>query len=128
MPYEKGNKWKGNQSGRPKGSENKVNTDLKNIILQLLEKKSSHLEEWMDRTAQTDPAKAIELYAKLSEFIIPKIRNNNISVEEVKERRVGSVKVQHVYQSPNERSLTNLNQWVPLNIEQKSIQKKELVG
>ena len=108
MPFEKGKNWNGNVNGRPKGSENKINVDLKNIIHKLLEKKSSHLEEWMDRTAQTDPAKAIELYAKLSEFIIPKIRNNNISVEEVKERRVGSVKVLHVYQSQDEQILLTL--------------------
>ena len=108
MPFEKGENWNGNQNGRPKGSENKVKADLKNIIHQLLEKKSSHLEEWIDRTAKTDPAKAIELYTKLSEFVLPKIRHIHNQVEEINEPRIGSVKIHHDYHSQDEQPLTKL--------------------
>lgn len=72
MPFEKGKS--GNISGRPVGSKNKIDTRLKVVINGILKKKSNDLEKWLDQTAEKDPAKAANIFLKLCEFAIPKLK------------------------------------------------------
>ena len=56
----------GNPSGKPKGAQNKVAEEIKRAFAQLLENNVPQLEQWIARVGERDPAKALEIYTKLS--------------------------------------------------------------
>lgn len=72
----KGGKREG--SGRPKGAENKATKDIRASYKLLLENNLGNLQEWIDRIAENNPAKAIELLNSMSEYIIPKLQRTEL--------------------------------------------------
>jgi len=64
----------GNPGGRPQGAKDKTQADIKQSYQSLVEGNLSNIETWLNEVATKDPAKAIELMLKLSEYILPKIR------------------------------------------------------
>lgn len=65
--------------GRPKGSVNKVTTEFRETVRRLLEENSENVGVWLAKVAEGDgdmagdPAKALDLLAKLAEFAAPKL-------------------------------------------------------
>jgi hypothetical protein len=65
--------------GRPKGVPNKVTTEFRETIRQLLADNSENVGLWITQVAEGsgvtpgDPAKALDLLAKLAEFAAPKL-------------------------------------------------------
>lgn len=65
--------------GRVKGTPNKVNKEFRETVTQLLEDNSANIGLWLSQVAQgcgevkADPAKALDLLAKLAEFAAPKL-------------------------------------------------------
>lgn len=67
--------------GRPKGSPNKVNKEFRETITQLLDSNADNLGRWLTLVAEgdgtdagkPDPAKALDLLAKLAEYAAPKL-------------------------------------------------------
>lgn len=72
MRFEEGNEF-GNRRGRPKGSPNKVNEQIKKSFALLLENKLPEIEEWLTKAAEDDPARAIDMLIKISERFVPKL-------------------------------------------------------
>lgn len=70
--WKKGHKTP-NPNGRGKGNLNKTTKEIKEAYLQLISGNLDSIQEWLDRVAVTDPAKAMELLLKLSPFVIPKL-------------------------------------------------------
>lgn len=64
----------GNIKGRTPGARDKVQTDIKQAFQSLVEGNLSNVEKWLNEVATTNPAKALELMLRLSEFILPKIK------------------------------------------------------
>jgi hypothetical protein len=60
-------------TGRPKGTPNKVNQTFRETITKLLSDNSSNVGLWLERVSQDDPAKALDLLAKLAEYAAPKL-------------------------------------------------------
>lgn len=60
-------------TGRPKGTPNKVNQTFRETITKLLSDNSSNVGVWLERVSQDDPAKALDLLAKLAEYAAPKL-------------------------------------------------------
>lgn len=60
--------------GRSKGTPNKITNDMRRVFQDLIENNIDQLQELFDRTAKENPAKALELYLRLSEFVIPKAK------------------------------------------------------
>ena len=60
-------------AGRQKGSINKVTRETREVIQELIDGNSGNLEGWLEKVAQDDPAKAIELCLKMMEYILPKL-------------------------------------------------------
>lgn len=74
-PFEAGN------PGRPKGSVNKVNQEFRETVRMLLESNAENVGRWLALVAEgdgtehgrPDPAKALDLLAKLAEYAAPKL-------------------------------------------------------
>lgn len=77
--FKKGEKRPG--QGRPKGTPNKVNQEFRETVRRLLEDNSENFGRWLTQVAEgdgtdhgkPDPAKALDLIAKLAEFAAPKL-------------------------------------------------------
>ena len=48
--------------------------DLRECYSEILENNKGNIQEWIDKVAETDPAKALELILKLGSYVIPKPR------------------------------------------------------
>ena len=65
--------------GRVKGTPNKVNREFRETIRKLLDDNADNVGEWITQVAEghgenkADPAKALDLLAKLAEFAAPKL-------------------------------------------------------
>lgn len=66
--------------GRAKGVPNKVTTEFRETVKQLLEKNTANVSLWLEAVAtgggdpdKADPGKALDLLAKLAEFAAPKL-------------------------------------------------------
>jgi hypothetical protein len=67
--------------GRPKGSTNKVTREFRETVRQLLEDNAENVSRWLALVAEgdgtdkgaPDPAKALDLLAKLAEYAAPKL-------------------------------------------------------
>lgn len=72
--------------GRPKGVPNKATTEFRQTVTQLLEKNADNVSIWLDQVAtggenpeKADPAKALDLLAKLAEFAAPKLNRTEVT-------------------------------------------------
>lgn len=59
--------------GRPKGVPNKATTEFRETVQKLLDDNRENVSLWLSRVASEDPAKALDLLAKLAEFAAPKL-------------------------------------------------------
>lgn len=78
MAFQKGHKKVG---GRQKGGENKTTIEFRETVRRVLEDNSENVGRWLMTVAEgdgtdgckPDPAKALDLLAKLAEFAAPKL-------------------------------------------------------
>lgn len=77
MKYQKGQS--GNPEGRPLGAKDKTNKEIRETFKTLVEGNLPEIQNWITLTAQKDPAKAIDLILKLSEFCIPKLKATELT-------------------------------------------------
>ena len=77
-PKNTGRFAKGNP-GKPKGATNKVTREFKATVQKLLEDNEANVGKWLRQVAEgegdvkPDPAKALDLLAKLAEYAAPKL-------------------------------------------------------
>ena len=67
--------------GRQKGTANKATASLREAFTDLLEDNMGRLQELLDKVAEKNPQKALELLLKLSEFVLPKLRAIEVNNE-----------------------------------------------
>lgn len=77
MAAPKGNSF---SPGRPKGVGNKITNDLRERFKEFADGNFEKLQEWLDRTAETNPSEALKIYLSLTERIIGKVTSSNIDV------------------------------------------------
>jgi len=72
----------GNKTGgRKKGVPNKTTKEIRESFQCFVEDNVDNFQEWLDRVAETNPAKAIELVNNMSEYILPKLSRSEIKAE-----------------------------------------------
>ena len=78
MPFEKGhNKSK----GRPKGSENKLQQEARELFIETLEGQVPNIEEAFKEVLEKNPAKYLELFAKYAQYFVPRKSENEVKGE-----------------------------------------------
>jgi hypothetical protein len=65
--------------GRVKGTPNKATRETRSLISSFVDTNASRVQELWDRVAGEDPAKALEIYAKITEFALPKLARTEVS-------------------------------------------------
>ena len=68
-----------NRAGRKPGSKNKATKEIREAYQRLTEQNLDNMSIWLSQIAGDDPAKAMELMLKLSEYIIPKLQRQEIT-------------------------------------------------
>ena len=71
----------GNPAGRPVGATAKIRISdkVREAFEQLLAGAAPHLEDWLIRTAQKNPDKALDLWVKISERFVPTLSRTEIT-------------------------------------------------
>lgn len=65
--------------GRPKGSETKATKQVRNAIAAFIENNAEKVQTLWDRVAIDAPDKALDLYGKLAEYVLPKLARTELS-------------------------------------------------
>lgn len=65
--------------GRPKGLANKTTRDVRKAIALFAENNVDKLQDWLDRLGDEDPGRAIDAFAKLIEYHIPKLGRQELT-------------------------------------------------
>jgi hypothetical protein len=78
MPFEKGHKQ---GKGRPKGAENKVIKEARQVFLETLEGQSEHIAEAFEKVRKESPSKYLDLFAKYAQYFVPKKSQADIDLK-----------------------------------------------
>lgn len=66
-------------SGRPKGKPNRVTREVREVLAEIAKRNAPAVEQWLAAAAEADPARGMELYLRMIEYHLPKLREVNIT-------------------------------------------------
>jgi len=72
----------GNPEGRPKGALNRNTKQIRQAYQKLTEDNLENMNLWLSQIASEDPAKAMDIMIRLSEYIIPKLARTELTGNE----------------------------------------------
>ena len=78
MSFEKGNKL---GKGRPAGKLNRSTEQAKLTLARLANKGLDTISEDIDNIRKTNPVKAAEIYIKLLEYVVPRLKAIDMKIE-----------------------------------------------
>ena len=67
-----------NREGRKPGTPNKTTKQVREAYQRLTEANLDNMSIWLSQIASEDPAKAMDLMLRLSEYIIPKLARQEV--------------------------------------------------
>ena len=91
MPFAKGNKL---GKGRPRGKTNRSTEMAKLTLARLADKGLNNINEDIENIRRTNPVKAAELYIKLLEFVVPKLKAVDMKLEADVKSKIEKIKVE----------------------------------
>lgn len=91
MPFKPGHNL---GKGRPKGSINRSTEMAKLSIARLANKGLDNISEDIDKIRKENPIKAAEIYLKLLEYVVPKLKSVDMKVEADVTAKVEGIKIQ----------------------------------
>ena len=65
--------------GRAKGTPNKKTSEIRACIHDLVTDNMDNIQGWLDSVAKEDPAKAINIFINLAEYVLPKLSKIDMS-------------------------------------------------
>jgi hypothetical protein len=90
MPFKPGNKL---GQGRPPGKVNRSTEQAKLTLARLANRGLDNITEDLDKIRQENPIKAAELYLKLLEFVIPKLKSVDLNATMEIDQRIQTINV-----------------------------------
>lgn len=78
MTFKKGD-IKPPNSGKKKGTENKVTKDTKEAVRKLIENNLDNMTLWLEKVAAKNPEKAMYIIVNLLEYSIPKLQRTEVT-------------------------------------------------
>lgn len=69
--------------GRQRGTVNRVTADVRQAIAIFAQENVHRLQEWLERIAEEDPAKAADLFVRVLEYHVPKLARSEVAVHAV---------------------------------------------
>ena len=82
-------------TGRPKGAENKETKRLREAISAITEGGIDDFQRALNEVLEDNPSKYLELYLKLLEYTMPKLRSVDTNIG-VNEDSIGNIKIEVV--------------------------------
>jgi len=79
MPFKKGES--GNKNGRPKGAQDKLTKEAREIFIETLEGQVPNIEDAFKKVLKESPSKYLELFAKYAQYFVPKKTENEVKGE-----------------------------------------------
>lgn len=90
MPFQKGNKL---GTGRPQGKMNRSTEQAKLTLARLANKGLDNITEDIDKIREQNPIKAAEIYIKLLEYVVPRLKSVDMKVDADITAKVEKIKV-----------------------------------
>lgn len=78
MGFEKGHNY---GKGRPKGAENKLTKEARQMFIDTLEGQVPNIEAAFADVLKKNPAKYLELFAKYAQYFVPKKTESDIKAD-----------------------------------------------
>ena len=97
MAFKEGNDY---GKGRPKGSPNKFTDKVRLNLMKLTDQKLVDLQDALEEVRGESPAKYVELYLKMLEYTMPKLRAIDTKID-VAEGTIDKITIE-VKQKPSE--------------------------
>tara|TARA_R110001606_G_scaffold274960_1_gene423310 strand:- start:3050 stop:3364 length:315 start_codon:yes stop_codon:yes gene_type:complete len=91
MPFEKGNKL---GKGRPRGRTNRSTEMAKLTLARLADKGLNNINEDIEEIRKNNPTEAAKLYIKLLEFVVPKLKAIDMTVDAEVNTRIEKITVE----------------------------------
>jgi hypothetical protein len=67
--------------GRPKGSENKITKEARDIFLETLEGQAPHIAAAFEEVRRDNPRAYLDLFAKYAQYFVPKKTENTDKID-----------------------------------------------
>lgn len=103
MPFTEGNKL---GKGRPKGKLNRSTEQAKLTLARLANKGLDNISEDIDKIRETNPVKAAELYIKILEYVVPRLKAVDMKLEGEIKNKIEKITVE-IKQSNNGKKEEN---------------------
>jgi len=94
--FTKGNKF---GKGRPPGKLNRSTESVKLTLARLADKGLTHITEDLEAIREKNPVKAAEIYLKLLEYVVPKLKSVDMKVDAEVTAKVEQIKVEIIQKS-----------------------------
>ena len=91
MPFEKGHNL---GKGRPKGAINRSTEQAKLTLARLANKGLDNISADIDEIRKENPIKAAEIYLKILEYVVPKLRSVDMKVDAEVNAKVEQIKIE----------------------------------
>lgn len=79
MPFKKGES--GNKNGRPKGAQDKLTKEAREIFIETLEGQVPNIQDAFAKVLKESPSKYLELFAKYAQYFVPKKTETEVKGE-----------------------------------------------
>lgn len=96
--FTKGNKF---GKGRPPGKLNRSTESVKLTLARLADRGLTNITEDLDEIRKKNPVKAAEIYLKLLEYVVPKLKSVDMKVDADVTAKVEQIKVEIIQKNNN---------------------------
>jgi hypothetical protein len=68
-------------TGRPKGVGNKSTEAIRTAFADLVSNNLDNMQDWLERTAEDNPAKALQIVSDIAQYSLPKLKQVDSTIE-----------------------------------------------